>query len=146
MKLTNEHRNRCKNIFRKFHRQCQFPLLPPCINTYSFCFLPTFLGESVYVYCRTPVVELFCYGSVIMIMSLISDCMWSCNSWASHATFAFVQTLESCFWSSKRVQENPSSVCSVCTLPDPLLLNKPSSFGNQPQKPSGPGSKTSWLG
>lgn len=60
MKLANEHSNRLhrhKNIFRKFYRQCQFPLLPP-LHKHCFCFLPTFLGESLYVYCRTPAVPI----------------------------------------------------------------------------------------
>lgn len=115
-----------------------------CTNTYCFCFLPTFLGESLYVYCRTPAVPiksviLLCHSSLVTCKFAILGLL------VPHLlAYRHLRAVSGHPTSSKRVQENPSSVCSVYS--DPLLLNKPSSFGKQPQKPSGPGSKTFSLG
>lgn len=85
--------------------------------------------------------QLFCCGSVILIMSLISiACEVILGLPMPHLlAYRHWRAVSGHPTSSKECKKIPhqSVLCSLC-----LILNKPSSFGNQPQKPSGPESKT----
>lgn len=81
--------------------------------------------------------QLFCYGSVILIMSLICNCIWIYSSYVSHATCVCVQALE-------KVTPLPQKECkkiphrpTLCMLPpipcSPINLQ---ALVTNPNKPS----------